>query len=54
MKYLVFLSRLADVFEDFTYFFIYSLFRERGREGEKEGEKHLCARDTLILPLTHP
>ena len=27
--------------------------RERGREGEKEGEKHWCVRDTLISCLLH-
>ena len=25
------------------------VFRERGREGEREGEKHLCAREILVL-----
>ena len=24
------------------------IFRERGREGEREGEKHQCARETFI------
>ena len=37
--------------KNFIYLFI---FRERGREGEIEGEKHQCVRDTLIdyLSLT--
>ena len=29
------------------------IFRERGREGEREEEKHRCARDTLISCLSH-
>ena len=29
------------------------IFRERGREGEREGEKHWCARETLIGCLLH-
>ena len=33
--------------------FTYLLFRERGREGEKEGEKQQCVRDTLISCLSH-
>ena len=43
------------VFKDFIYLFI---FRERGREGGREGEKHQHARETSIrninvwLPLT--
>ena len=28
-------------------------FRERGREGEREGEKHRCVRDTWISCLSH-
>ena len=28
-------------------------FRERGREGEREGEKQQCARDTLMGCLLH-
>ena len=27
-------------------FYLLTLFRERGREGEREGEKQQCARDT--------
>ena len=32
------------------------IFRERGREGEKEGEKHQCERKISVgcLPLVHP
>ena len=37
----------------FLRFFIYLFFRERGREGEREEEKHWCARDTLIRCLLH-
>ena len=36
-------------FKDFSYL----LFRERGREGEREVEKHQCATDTLISHLFH-
>ena len=32
--------------------FIY-LFLDRGREGEREGEKHWCARDTSTSCLSH-
>ena len=28
-------------------------FRKRGREGEREGEKRLCERETLIDSLLH-
>ena len=28
-------------------------FRERGREGEREGEKHRCARETWVNRLSH-
>ena len=27
------------------------IFREKGREGEREGQKHRCARDTMISSL---
>ena len=33
--------------------FIYFTFRERGKEGEREGEKQQCARDTAISCLSH-
>ena len=29
------------------------IFRERGREGEREGEKHRCERETLIGCFSH-
>ena len=29
------------------------LFRERGREGEREGEKHRCERETYIGCLSY-
>ena len=38
------------ILKRFTYLFS---FRERGREGEREGEKHRCARDTSISCLSH-
>ena len=37
--------------------FIYLFFRERGREGEREGETHGCARETgdlACIPGTCP
>ena len=33
--------------------FIYLLFREREREGDREGEKQQCARDTSVGCLLH-
>ena len=36
----------------FRRFYLF-IFRERGREGEREGEKHWCVRDTLISCLSH-
>ena len=33
--------------------FYLSVFREMGREGEWEGEKHLCVKDTLTGCLSH-
>ena len=30
-----------------TYIFYLFIFRERGKEGEREGEKHWCVRETL-------
>ena len=33
-------------------FYLFS-FREMGREGEREGEKHVCVRDTLAGCLLH-
>ena len=41
------------MFIDFLKDCIYFTFRERGREGEREGEKHRCARDTSISCLSH-
>ena len=29
------------------------IFRERGREGEREGKKHQCDRETLVGCLLH-
>ena len=36
---------------DFLKFLLY--FREEGREGEREGVKHQCERETLISCLPH-
>ena len=47
MSSLIFLVFLK---QDFIYF-----FRERGRDGEREGEKHWCERDNVdLLPLRDP
>ena len=43
-------AHLFFPFKDFIYSFI---FRERGREGEREGEKHQWVRETLIGCLLH-
>ena len=37
---------LKNIFHLFT-------FRERGREGKREGGKHQCVRDTLVGSLSH-
>ena len=39
----------------FTYAAIFYLFvfRERGRDGEREGEKHQCERETSIICLLY-
>ena len=34
----------------FLFFFRFSLFLERGREGEREGEKHQCVGASHIPP----
>ena len=42
---------LSIIFHSNLFFpqrFYLFIFRERGREGEREGEKHQCARETLI------
>ena len=39
-------------FENFKKILLIYFFRERGREGGREGEKLQCVRDTW-LPLTH-
>ena len=36
-------------FKDIMHLF----FRERGRDGEREGEKHQCVREILIDCLAH-
>ena len=41
---------------DFYFYFLFLrvyLFREKGKEGESEGDKHPCARETLIKCLSH-
>ena len=42
---------IFTIFKDFIYLL---LERERGRDGEREREKHQCARETLISCLSHP
>ena len=42
---------LKDIFWFVCFNFIYLFFRERGREGEREGEKHQGVVASLI-PLT--
>ena len=37
----------------FIIFFSFTESRERGREGGREGEKHVCERETLIGCLLH-
>ena len=37
----------------FKKYFIYLFFREKGRKGEREGEKQQCERQTLISQLLH-
>ena len=44
---------------NYHYYFIFRfylfIFRQMGREGEREGAKYRCVRDTSIwLPLIHP
>ena len=42
----------GDHFELFFFRFYLFTFRERGREGEREGEKHWCVSDRLISCLS--
>ena len=35
-------------------FYILFIFRDRGREGEREGEKHQCVGETLVASHTPP
>ena len=48
------LPHLSKLFT-LSFFFpkILFIFRERGREGEREGEKHWCVRETSISCLSH-
>ena len=39
------LLNISFIFEDFIYLFI---FRQRGKEGEREGEKHQCVVDSCV------
>ena len=50
----VFVSQIKClwVFEFFKIIYLF-IFREMGRQGEREGEKHWCARDTSISCLSH-
>ena len=43
---------LGDSFFLFLRFYLF-IFREKGRKGEREGEKYWCERDTLISCLLH-
>ena len=40
------------IYLSFIYFYL-CIFREQRREGERQGEKHRCVRDTLIGCLSH-
>ena len=42
-----------QVFYLFIWFIWFYLSLERGREGEREGEKHICVREILIGCLLH-
>ena len=48
--------KLKLFFQEFLWLFFFKdfiyLFLERGREGEREGEKHWCVRDTTISCLS--
>ena len=51
LKYL-FLGNIYFLKEILLFKFNYSfIFREKGREGEREGEKHQCVVASHILPL---
>ena len=41
-------SRKNNIENTHILFNFFSDFRERGRKGEREGEKHQCERETLI------
>ena len=46
------LGNYSFSFSFFKRFYLF-IFKEQGREGEREGEKHRCARETLIGHLLH-
>ena len=53
---LLFYVLFLDLFHPVGLFFFFKIlfiFRERGREGEREGEKHLCERETSSHCLLH-
>ena len=50
---LMYLSSPEDMLIDFSFYFIYFIFRERGSEGKRVREKHQCERETLIGCLLH-
>ena len=45
-------STMSGIFFFFKRFYLF-IFRERGREKEREGEKYLCERETWIGCLTY-
>ena len=45
-------SRRVAFFSIFIRFYLFH-FRKKGREGERDGEKHRCGRETSISCLTH-
>ena len=44
------MNRVCLMFKHFFKDFIYFIFRERGREGEREGEKHQCVVASCMPP----
>ena len=48
-----FWEQLRKSMADLFYFILFLFFREKGKEGEREGEKHQNERETLISCLLH-